>query len=226
MKKYFTLKEATAFCVDNNIRTNVEYRSRYKEADGMLPSLPSNIYEEWDGWPNFLNTKKKYPAFSDLRLMVVDKVRTSGEYHIYAKAKDLPLSPHLIYSEWESWPKFLNTKKRFLNYDEAIDVVYSSLDIVGVKSYQSNYKNYKGLPSMPQDVYTDDWVDWYTFLSKDRRSNQFTTYEEAKELTGMHNIKTSSEYKNKYKILSSKLPSDPSIAYKRSGWNDWSSFLR
>jgi len=228
MKKYLSFLEAKSTCKNGEIKTNKDYRKRYTQISDSLPSSPQTVYEEeWQGWSHFLDNKTKYPSYKDTKnLCLKFEIKNSTEYVEFARLKGLPISPNTFYKKiWRGWADFLNNNKKFLTYDEAINKIAKAKDIVGVKTYQKNYRNHKGLPSMPQDIYKDEWNDWYTFLSRDKKSEIFFTYEEALLKNRSELINSIKDYKEKYNLVSSQLPSDPSKVYKNTGWDCWKSFL-
>lgn len=227
MKTYLSYEEAQQLCENHNIKSNTEYRKRYKEISSNLPSDPSTKYDKWNGWSEFLNNKKTYPSYLEAKAMCNElEIQNSSEYALIAKKKGLPISPNSFYKkQWNGWGAFLNNNKRFVSFKEAIKIVKKAKDIRGVKTYQKHYKNYKGLPSMPQDIYAEEWSDWYVFLSKKKPSDVFFDYDQAKALINKHKITKVKDYKAKYKKLSNRLPSDPSRAYQDLGWVSWKDFL-
>ena len=88
------------------------------------------------------------------------------------------------------------------------------------KEYALKYKEL-GLPSDPRVYYREKgWTDWETFLGK---TEQFPSYDEARELVLKKGISSRRMYDSVYKELG--LPSAPYRTYKDKGWIDWDSFL-
>jgi hypothetical protein len=88
------------------------------------------------------------------------------------------------------------------------------------KEYALKYKEL-GLPSDPRVYYSKKgWTDWDTFLD---RSEQFPSYNEARELVLKEGVLSRRKYDSVYKDLG--LPSAPYRTYKNRGWVDWDSFL-
>ncbi|WP_339390032.1 integrase repeat-containing protein [Vibrio neptunius] len=54
------------------------------------------------------------------------------------------------------------------------------LGIQSQPEYKQRYKEDERLPSTPNQVYAADWVDWFSFLDKDKPS-WYATYAEASE---------------------------------------------
>ena len=108
--------------------------------------------------------------------------------------------------------------KNFPPYEEAKKRVIEK----GIKSSQEYRTKFKelGLPSDPKITYKEEWIDWHSFLGKERID--FPPYEDAKRIVKEKGIKSSKEYRTKHKELG--LPSDPKITYKEE-WIDWAAFL-
>ncbi|NRF64593.1 integrase repeat-containing protein, partial [Vibrio coralliilyticus] len=110
-------------------------------------------------------------------------IKSKQEYNQrYKEDERLPSSPHSAYADdWVDWFSFLDKKKRswYPTYAEASEAAIG----LGIKSqpeYTQRYKEDDRLPSSPHRVYTDDWVDWFSFLDKEKRS-WYPTYAEASE---------------------------------------------
>lgn len=88
------------------------------------------------------------------------------------------------------------------------------------KEYALKYK-VLGLPSDPGTYYNGrGWTDWETFLGK---TEQFPSYDKAKEIVLKNGILSRRMYDSEYKKLG--LPSAPNRTYKEKGWDSWDSFL-
>ncbi|WP_010650518.1 integrase repeat-containing protein, partial [Vibrio campbellii] len=72
---------------------------------------------------------------------------------------------------------------------------------LGIQSqleYKQRYKEDERLPSNPNQIYAADWVDWFSFLDKEKRS-WYSTYAEASEAAIGLDIQSQPEYKLRYK---------------------------
>lgn len=110
-------------------------------------------------------------------------------------------------------------KKTYPTYEKAQKMVQEK----GIKSaneYRFFYKE-QGLPSTPERTYKDNWIDWDTFLGREKKKLSFS-YEEAQKLAQEHKIKSMVEYKSFSKEFG--LPSAPYEKYKDE-WIDWDTFL-
>jgi len=85
------------------------------------------------------------------------------------------------------------------------------------------------IPSVPKNIYVDEWVSWGDFLGNGNISNRkrvFRSFEEAKEHIQTLKIKTKTEYKFfvKSKLLPKDIPTNPQFTYKKD-WISWNYFL-
>lgn len=100
------------------IRTKVEYRARFVEAGGHLPSDPELWYEEWVGWGTFLGTGRTYrpaedtyPTHKEASAAVQRMgIRNWGEYkRRYREDPRLPSHPEVRYADaWLGGADFLH----------------------------------------------------------------------------------------------------------------------
>ncbi|HGS5166643.1 TPA: integrase repeat-containing protein, partial [Vibrio harveyi] len=81
------------------------------------------------------------------------------------------------------------------------------LGIQSQQEYQQRYKEDEHLPSHPNKTYANDWVDWFSFLDKEKRS-WYSTYSEASEAAIGLGIQSQQEYQQRYKE-DERLPSHP-----------------
>ena len=249
---FLSFEEAQAVVQKAGVKTNIEYQKRYKEL-GRLPSAPNATYKDqgWKGWNDFLGTERirlvtgritrtNFLNFEEARQIVQEAgIKTSIEYNKrYKELGFLPSSPHIIYKTqgWSGWRDFLGTgrikRKNFLSLEEAQAVVQKA-EIKTLREYQKRYKELGRLPSAPNATYKDQgWKGWNDFLGTERirlvtgritRTN-FLNFEEARQIVQEAGIKTSIEYKKRYKELG-QLPSSPHIIYKTQGWKGWGDFL-
>ncbi|WP_193013899.1 integrase repeat-containing protein [Vibrio casei] len=96
---------------------------------------------------------------------------------------------------------------------------------LGIQSqleYQQRYKEDERLPSCPNKIYATDWVDWFSFLDKEKRSI-YPTYAEASKAAIGLGIQSQPEYQQRYKE-DERLPSCPNKIYA-TDWVDWFRFL-
>lgn len=116
---YSTLEEVRSACKRLGIKNVTEYRSRYKEDNGLPMNPRKKFGKEWQGWRDLFGRVKVSPYPTVLQASMAArrlKIRTQTEYQKrYKEDPRLPSSPRFSYrSEWESggWSfrKFLGTK--------------------------------------------------------------------------------------------------------------------
>ncbi|MGR5160208.1 integrase repeat-containing protein, partial [Vibrio owensii] len=204
-----------------------EYKQRYKE-DERLPSDPSRVYAtDWVDWFSFLDKEKRpwYPTYAEASEAAIGLgIQSQSEYRqCYKEDERLPSIPSRIYAaDWVDWFSFLDKEKRSLysTYAEASEAAVG-LGIQSQSEYSQRYKEDERLPSNPNRVYAVDWVDWFSFLDKEKRS-LYPTYAEASEAAIGLGIQSQPEYRQCYKE-DEHLPSEPSRVYA-ADWVDWFSF--
>lgn len=185
--------------------------------------------------------RKDYLSYDEARaLMIENGIKTLGDYAVfYKKLKSegkniLPASASQYYSlrgEWINSYHFfgksgltdMEKHENFLPYDDAKKLVND----LGIKTL-TEYKTYikasgnTSLPSHPERVYGNKWVNRYEFFEKEKATP--LSYEEAKEFSIKNGFKTSREYfayrKNNKNC---KLPQHPERDYRE--WVSWADFL-
>lgn len=220
--------ELKKLVIERKIKTSTEYDAMYKEITGA-PARPHIFYsDKWISWNNFLNTE-----FVDY-LEFKEKVRLSGiktiseykkNYHVLGR---VPKLPNFYYEEWESWPKLFERDRLIRKSDDFIEyeklkAAVVSINITTKDEYAKQYKSIPGAPSDPRKSYAD-WEGWNIFLGtgKARQSSKkFLPYQELKNKIQSLGIKSTSEYKSKYKQIEG-APGSPDGYYKE--WEGWVKF--
>jgi hypothetical protein len=171
--------------------------------------------------------------FEDARKIVWTlNVRSLAEYILYQQehnVEGLPSDPRKEFSnqfvsefDWIGW------RGGFWCYQRAKDFV-EGLGIVSMAGWWSSRKN--GLcpsfiPSNPNTVYLDEWLNWPAFLGYEKIS--YISYEQAKEVIKDLDLATMSSYKDWWRLNNGQalgLPLTPNSVYKDSGWEGSKSFL-
>ncbi|WP_099609559.1 gamma-mobile-trio integrase GmtZ [Vibrio coralliilyticus] len=229
MKKFYaTINQASKAAIGLGIQSLQEYNQRYKE-DKRLPSKPRLVYaNDWVDWFSFLDKEKQlryltYAEASQAAIRLGIQSRTEYKQR-YKKDERLPSNPHQVYADdWIDWFSFLDKEKRslYLTYAEASKAAIR-LGIQSQPEYKQRYKEDKRLPSTPQQTYANDWVDWFSFLDKEKRS-LYLTYAEANQAAIKLGIRSQQEYSQRYRE-DERLPSTPHQTYTHD-WVDWFSFL-
>jgi len=144
----------------------------------------------------------------------------------YSEDERLPANPDKFYTEeWEDWYAFLGTERRaesYLTYAEA-RAAAQRLGFRTMSEYNKGYKQDPKLPASPHTVYSDDWVDTYDFLGKERPSERYGAYKEAQAAAQRLRFSGKTHYKRAY-TQDPRLPSSPNQVYSKD-WVDWHEFL-
>ena len=172
---------------------------------------------------------KKYPTYKEARTAArAFGFASYNKYKVgYQQDSKLPSSPQIVYAdEWVDWYDFLGIDrprdKKYTTYEEARTVA-RTFGFAGCNEYMAGYQQDSKLPSTPEFVYADDWVDWYVFLGNERSERKYSTYEEARTAARAFGFAGLNEYKADYQ-QDQKLPSSPNMAYADE-WVDWYDFL-
>ena len=169
-KPYDNIESAMDSCNDLRIFSRADYLER-RFLDPRLAAHPELRYEEkWPGWTKFF-LPRAYLCLDDVKLAVkVLGIKDSKDYRVLYKNGEVPLPSHperMFSDDWISWFD-LCERIPFYNYEEARRVV----TLAGVTT-RAEYKEYikkssdPWLPRSPEEVYGDDWVDWFSFLDKE-----------------------------------------------------------
>ena len=229
MKKFYkTINHASKAAIRLGIQSQLEYQQRYKE-DERLPSKPNKIYAtDWVDWFSFLDKEKRsiYPTYAEASKAAIGLgIQSQPKYHQrYKEDERLPSKPNKIYAtDWVDWFSFLDKEKRSIypTYAEASKAAIE-LGIQSQPKYRQRYKEDERLPSCPNQIYATDWVDWFSFLDKEKRP-WYPTYAEASKAAIELGIQSQPKYQQRYKE-DERLPSKPNQIYA-TDWVDWFGFL-
>ncbi|EKO3835981.1 integrase, partial [Vibrio harveyi] len=222
MKKFYaTINQASKAAIGLGIQSQPEYKQRYKE-DERLPSSPYRVYaDDWVDWFSFLDKEKWswYPTYAEASKAAIGLgIQSRSEYsQRYKEDEHLPSNPYQVYAaDWVDWFSFLDKEKRSW-YPTCVEASEAAIGL-GIQSqleYSQRYKEDEHLPSSPYSVYADDWVDWFSFLDKEKRP-WYSTYAEAREAAIGLGIQSQPEYLQRYKE-DERLPSSPHQIYG----DDW-----
>jgi hypothetical protein len=225
---YAEAKEATVLI---GAYTSIEYRAKCS-VDPMLPTWPEEVYEDWEGWHDFLpkNPISKFyetlpEAAEAARKLGIDTAEKYRE--LYHKDSKLPSNAWVVYKkEWAGFPHFFSLHlERYATYSQAKEAA-KSLEAYTSAEYLAICKNDPLLPLHPDIHYRDEWTDWSDFLPPNPRKRQgkYETLAHATNAAQSLGFKIMKEYQAGYK-RDPKLPSDPSTFYSAE-WGGWAKFLR
>lgn len=110
-----TWQEASAIVMSANIRSEEEYKKRYKSLSLQLHSHPRELYSDFPGWKIFLGTK--YQTWQEASTACIKlEVKNSKDYkrvqNFRGGSRDnkLPIDPEDFYSDFPGWKTFLGFK--------------------------------------------------------------------------------------------------------------------
>lgn len=229
---YATYTEAQAAARTLGITGCDEYYARYRR-DPLLRRHPEVVYalSGWESWYAFLGNERRdlFPSYNEAQAAVqAMRFANRDDYQRrYFEHPRLPSNPNQSYAGtgWTDWHDFLGKEKApfYATYIDAQSAA-QVLGITNVVDYRTRYRDDPMLPINPQHFYADaGWVDWYSFLGKEKR-DFYPGYAEAEFASQAMGIKTIHEYK-KYYRLDAMLPANPSRVYADTGWVNWYTFL-
>lgn len=214
---YETLSQAIEAVNLLNIRTEKEYRKRYKE-DSRLPADPKRHYsKEWKNWPEFFNRKKKsiYKKIEEAKIAANKLLITSRSEYLsrYHEDPKLPSTPDKFYKkDWSGWLSFLLLDK--VSNLKEFRVCCKVLGITNSSEYKKVRKLYPHLPSKPERK-VEGWIDWYDSLALPRPYS----YADLVAIVRSNGCKTMADYqKMRIKLSDPQIPSSPEEVYKPNGW--------
>lgn len=229
---YATYTEAQAAARALGITGCDEYYAKYRR-DPLLRRHPEVVYalSGWESWYAFLGNEKRdlYPSYKEAQAAAqAMRFANRDDYQRrYFEHPRLPSNPHQSYAGtgWTDWHEFLGKEKAPF-YATYIDAQFAvqELGITNVVDYRTRYRDDPMLPINPQHFYADaGWVDWYSFLGKEKR-DFYPGYAEAEFASQAMGFRSIYEYQ-KYYRLDPMLPANPSRVYADTGWIDWYTFL-
>lgn len=145
-------------------------------------------------------------------------ITSAKEYKaLYKKDVRLPSNPDSTYPNFPGWLAFLDTEANFYSTWQEAGRAARKLNIFSASNYRKLYRQDPRLPSAPNQMYAD-FPGWKEFLS----TGFYPTWQEASTAAKKLGIKSSREYKLRYKA-DKRLPSTPNETY--SDFPDWLIFL-
>ncbi|RAI71902.1 hypothetical protein DOZ80_08700 [Pseudomonas fluorescens] len=219
--KYATYDEFVSILSDLGIATSFEYNARYKEHP-KLPSQPHVIYmKDWAGWREVFSANSGlYSTWQEAKVMVSQCRFTTKAEYLGGCSFDgrLPRHPDRKYKDFPGWVTFLLPEKYC-----CLDDVRCAVKIVGVKSsvsYKEVRKKYPLIPSHPERMFADEWVDWCELCD----IPDFYSYESLQQLVRSHGCFIIKDYVRLIsKLKDPKIPSSPEEVYPQ--WRSWYEFL-
>jgi len=220
--KYSKCAEASAAACKLGLKSILEYQAGYKQ-DPRLPGSPDQYYDDFDGFPDFLGTRKaaKYTTSSEASAAARKLgFKTKVEFVAgYKQDPQLTSEPHIFYENVTGWTDFILPKK----YNNLRDVKFALkvLNIKNSKEYRNLYKNFPPLPAHPERVFKAEWVDWFDLCDIPRPYS----YEEAIMEIAPLKLKNKESYKAYLRESdNARLPYAPDECYEKD-WRNWYVYL-
>ena len=201
-----------------------------------IPVSPGQVYEEWEGWPDFLGNpkirKKKFRSYVEIKKFVNEiGIKSQTEWVEYCKSgkkpKDIPSSVWTIYKdEWTGFGDFFGTgnlsgkdiSKKYISFEEARQFV-QSLKLKGQEEWKEYCKSGKrpdNIPAAPNITYKKEWKgvgDWLGTGRVHSKFKKFRTLSESRKFVRSLGLKGWDEWYEYCK--SGNKPNDiPSIPWK------------
>ena len=229
--KYASYAEASAAAQRLGLHSRRAYRQGYQQ-DPKLSGAPEVVYSsDWQDWYHFLAKTKPeafYATYAEASAATQRLGCMSIKVYKQACQQDprLPSTPNFVYDrDWVSWPHFFgrNIPEAFYSTYAEASAAAQRLGFKGIKAYQQGYQQDPKLPSAPAEVYNTSWIDWYSFLGKNRPEAFYATYAEASAAAQRLRLVSAINYKQNYQ-QDRRLPSNPQVVY-RTEWVNWHHFF-
>jgi superfamily II DNA or RNA helicase len=224
-----------------------------------IPSYPNNVYDEWIGWWHWLGTPHRrghLRSYSSARTLSRRLGLTNEAQYIRWQRGllkhrikcpiDMPMHPDRAYSEFVSWPDFLDfTSASWLPFDQARDLVRRQ-KLRGQKEFRDWVTGRlirrglepkpSNIPANPDTVYSGQWQGLNDFIGtpKPRTVDRaWRPFKQAREYVRSLNLSSYEEYgewskgnlKNK-PIFPDDIPAHPYGVYgEERGWKGVPDFL-
>jgi hypothetical protein len=191
-----------------------------------IPKAPAQFYDEWEGWPKFLETMIEYMSYDGAKRFVKSKkILGESSYRKYIKKNKLPKNfPRSVTSfykkqgTWKGWGDFSDTgriaskDREYCSFNEAKKYAHT-LKLKGKPHWEKLRKLKKlptDIPGVPDKIYKNNgWTTWGDFLGTNNissiiKSKSFLSPKEAKplyqKLFKKYNINNGNDWKRFIKI--------------------------
>jgi hypothetical protein len=217
-------------------------RTKNKPAD--IPYSPSQTYEEFISWPDWLNNgndRIEYWPFEKVREYVrkLELVNGNNEWLEYCqsgqKPAEIPYDVRGVYKRaglWTNDPDFFRGAVArqdidFLSYEDAKKTFVHPLKLSGEQAWRDYKKDNElplNIPQSPEAFYKEwaGWPDWVGsgLISNRQKSENFVSFNEAKAWTIKQNITGQKQWieLTKSPDFPVNIPKNPRIVYKGKGW--------
>jgi hypothetical protein len=195
-------REAREYARKLNLKSYKQWsdlvKKRNSERDNGLPadipSYPNNVYDEWDGWWDWLGTTHRrgnWLPFNSARALSRRLGFTNEAQfirwrrgHLKHRLKcpaNMPMHPDRVYPDFKGWPDFLSfTQRAWMPFGKAREFIRR----LGLKN-QLEYRKWsagrlrrhglpprpENIPANPDQVYSDHWDGFNDFLGTAKPRN-------------------------------------------------------
>ena len=249
-REWMSFKDAKKYVHSLNLNSTREWREYLKtnKLPIQIPSKPQDVYKEFEGYNDWLNTKNfkagsiDYMSFKEAKRYVSNlNIRGIKGWREYCKSGNKPINipntPNIIYKNkgFVSLPDFLgyqsNRGKKIdsLNYLQAKKIC-SKFKVSSASDYKIKRKKGilpKNLPAVPSKAFKKmGWNGWGEFLDTGRASKgSYMSFEDARLMVRKLKLKSLKEWREYSKISRPKnIPSNPNKSYEQY-WKGWADFL-
>jgi hypothetical protein len=184
-----------------------------------------NEHENGKNNPKFLSFKEARKLVHSLKLE--NKSQWMNYCISSSKSGKLPNDPQNIFSkEWIDWDDWLGvTQQEYLSFVEAKKIIVK-LNLQTKQEWIKFCKSKKqeNIPSKPNLVYNDQWIDWDDWLGVTQQ--EYLSFVEAKKIIAKLNLILYKEWASYCKLGTKPktIPNKPNIIYKNE-WIDWDDWL-
>lgn len=153
-----------------------------------IPACPETVYEEFDGYADWLGNGKSKPVKQDFRTyeeveqyLCLHGIRIESQWrgHIKngLKPADIPSSlSHYYKKDGFTWKIFHKLIPKYLSYEKAQRYMQENEpDVKSASAYErysASGRRPKFMPSKPSEIYKDDGFTWGGFLGTGRVASQ------------------------------------------------------
>jgi len=203
-----------------------------------IPSTPRlSFKDQWQGLADWLGTngrsfikKNIWPLEKAREFAQSLKLKSRREWEKYCKLgkkpNKIPAAPQHHYKNkgWVDWGDFLGypTSKGYWPLERAKDFIHT-LELKNYRQwlqYCKSGKKPKEIPSDPQRIYEDKWINTGDWLGNGN-DTRYLSFEDARPIVHSLNIKSYKEWQKLDKKDIDRIPRCPHLIYKESGWVSW-----
>ncbi len=201
------------------ITSLAEFNARKKENPKFKWS-PKRLYgDEWVGWAAIFDRpySKQCVTWQEAKKVALPYRATSKSMYEERCLDDrLPIFPKMKYKNFPGWVEFL-LPERYVCL-ENVRCAVKILGITNSEKYREVRKERPLLPSHPERMFSDEWVDWYELCDIPRPYS----YDELCEVVRLSGCARIKDYQ-KLRLNDPRIPASPEEVYPQ--WRNWHALL-